>query len=186
MAESQSKQGNVKLHQCKLFTIQHQGFTRDFPVLDHFFGSALWSTHSLSSKLRPAPAAVLDGHPILPASPKCWGLLLQMDCTFTKSLSKVLFMVSNLNFSSWPPGPSNATEAAPSLAASLSSHSAKPQHLSMTPSCLQKQYYLGDSCITKFGYQHKVQPWTPLEHRRFCLNDTGFLWVTTNFSAPAN
>lgn len=41
MAESQSKRGNVKLHQCKLFTIQHQGFTRDFLVLDHFFGSAL-------------------------------------------------------------------------------------------------------------------------------------------------
>ena len=40
------------------------------------------------------------------------------------------------------PGPSIATEVAPSP---VTSHSAEPQLHFMTPSCLQNQYRLGDS-----------------------------------------
>jgi hypothetical protein len=40
------------------------------------------------------------------------------------------------------PGPSTDTKAAPSP---MASHSAKPQLLSMIPSCIQNQYHLGNS-----------------------------------------
>lgn len=49
------------------------------------------------------------------------------------------------------------------LWASLVSHSAKSQLVSMTPSCLQGQYPRGvDSCITKFGTSARYNlghPW---------------------------
>jgi hypothetical protein len=72
-----------------------------------------------SSWLHSTAAAVLDGRLVL-ASPKCWGLLLQLDCTFTNSLSLALFVKPSLNFSSWPLQSwySTATEAPSSLMAS--------------------------------------------------------------------
>jgi hypothetical protein len=48
------------------------------------------------------------------------------------------------------PGISSGTPALP--------HSGKHQLLSMSPSCLQDQYHLGDSCTTKFSCQCKAQP----------------------------
>lgn len=45
---------------------------------------------------------VLDGNPMVLASPKCWGLLPQRRWPFSKSLSLALFMVPNPNFSAWP------------------------------------------------------------------------------------
>lgn len=46
----------------------------------------------------------------------------------------------------------------------LASHSAQSCLFSMTPSCFQNQYPLGDSHITKFSGQHKVQPQPLLDH----------------------
>ena len=66
-------------------------------------------------------AAVLGGQPTVLESQKCWGLPLQLDCTFTNSLS-------------WPllRDPKPVTECQPSA-------------LLHAPSHLQNQYHLGDS-----------------------------------------
>lgn len=61
-------------------------------------------------------AAVVLGHPVVVPSPECWGLQLQLNWTFTNSLSWALFMVLSLNIAHYPfnLGPSTATETAPS------------------------------------------------------------------------
>ena len=41
----------------------------------------------LSRWLHSKADAVLGGHPMILVSPKCWGLLLPLGCTFTNSLS---------------------------------------------------------------------------------------------------
>lgn len=89
--------------------------------------------------------------PTVLASLKHWGLLLQLRCTFTNSPSWLSSSTSlhdpfslGLHLHRW---------------LFLASHSAKPQLFFMIPSCLQKQYHLGDS-----GCQYKVQPWSPMEH----------------------
>ena len=66
------------------------------------------------------------------------------------------------------PGPSIATEAAPSP---MASHSAKPQLLCVTPSCLQNQYHLGDPYILPSPTAAGVQPWPSLEHSLFVLSE---------------
>lgn len=61
-------------------------------------------------------AAVLDGRPKAWASPRRWDLLLQLGCTFTRSLSWALCLLPSLSFSEWPlsPEPSTAIDPAPS------------------------------------------------------------------------
>jgi hypothetical protein len=66
------------------------------------------------------------------------------------------------------PGPSIATEAAPSP---MASHSAEPQLLCVTPSCLQNQYHLGDPYILPSLAAAGVQPWLSLEHSLFVLSE---------------
>lgn len=67
--------------------------------------STCCSTHSLSSEAlaasTPLLTAVLGSCPTVPVSLNCWGLLLQLGCTFTNGLSWALFMVPQLNFSVW-------------------------------------------------------------------------------------
>jgi hypothetical protein len=78
---------------------------------------------------------------------------------------------------------------------SMVSHSAEPQLLFMTPTCLQTQYYLG-GCYTLPSTA--TVPGTTLAisgtqslccqktlPRRFHLNDAG-LFLITNFSVPVN
>ena len=69
------------------------------------------------------------------------------------------------------PGPSIATEAAPSPMPSMASHSAKPQLLCVTPSCLQNQYHLGDPYTLPSPTAAGVQPWLSLEHSLFVLSE---------------
>ncbi|XP_076411804.1 peptidyl-prolyl cis-trans isomerase A-like [Peromyscus maniculatus bairdii] len=52
------------------------------------------------------------------------------------------------------PGLSTATEAASSP---MTSHSAKPQLLPRTPSCLQNKFHLSESYTTKFSCQWKIE-----------------------------
>ena len=137
--------------------------------LYHFPGSALCSTHSLSSRLLLAK--------FLPSCCCSWwlshgtgSLLFQLGCAFisTFSLSSLhgakpqLFSMSpaivgfqlllRLHHLQWP---------------IPASHSVKSQLLLMTPSGLQNQDHLGTSYTTKFSYQHKVQIWPPLEYKFF-------------------
>jgi hypothetical protein len=97
---------------------------------------------------------------------------------------------------SFRPGPSIATEAAPSPMAFHGSHSAERQLLCMTPSCLQNQYHLDDSHTllsptvargttlaisgTQPLYSQKILP------RRCHLNDADLFLIIANFLAPAN
>lgn len=130
------------------------------------------------------------------ASLQCWGLLLQLGCTFTSSLSKALFVVPSLKFFAWPlqSWPFSVIEVAPSPVL-LASYRAKPQLLSVTPAFLQNQFQLGDFFITKFGCQHEVQPWVflkqlicapPEDSSRFYLSGAGFFSIIANFLAPDN
>lgn len=104
--------------------------------------SSLQHTAAPPGRLAPLHCCcVLGGHPMALASPHCWGLC----CNWA--------VPSPLA----SPGLYSGTPAL--------SHSAKPQPLSMTPSCLQNQHPLGDSYTTKLSCQHKVQPaWLPLDH----------------------
>ena len=92
--------------------------------LGHFSSSTLCSAHSLSPPAASMPLLLL----FLVIIPWYWCLqncrspLLQLDCTFTNSLS---------------PGLSSGTSALP--------HSAKPQLFLTISPCLQNQYHLGDS-----------------------------------------
>jgi hypothetical protein len=91
------------------------------------------------------------------------------------------------------PGPSVATEAAPSP---MASHNAEPQLLCVTPSCLQNQYHLVNSYTllspaTAQGTTLVISETQPLCFqktlpRRFHLNDAGLFLITANFLAPAN
>lgn len=74
--------------------------------------------------------AVLGVHPMSPVSPKCWGLLLQMGCTFTNTVSWDFFKVPSLNSLHDPfdAGALIASETVPSPMAS--SESVKPQLIS--------------------------------------------------------
>jgi hypothetical protein len=91
-------------------------------------------------------AAALSGHLMVLASLKSWGLLWWLGCTFINSFSCALFMVLNLNFSllhlqSW------GFNSYWGCTSPVQPPSAKTQLLFMTPSCLQNQYHLGESCI---------------------------------------
>jgi hypothetical protein len=105
-----------------------------------------------TSWLHSIVAAVLGGHHMVLASTIHWSLLLQLGCTFTNSLSWTLFMVLQFLFMI-----SSVLEFQLILRLHLhqwlllASHSAKPRLLSMTPSCLQNQYYLGDFYIPNLG-----------------------------------
>ena len=79
---------------------------------------------------------------------------------------------------------------------SMASHSAEPQLLCVTPSCLQNQYHLGDSYTlpspaTAQGTTLAISGTQPLCSqktlpRRCHLNDAGLFLITANFLAPAN
>uniref|UniRef100_A0A8C6GL60 Uncharacterized protein n=1 Tax=Mus spicilegus TaxID=10103 RepID=A0A8C6GL60_MUSSI len=78
----------------------------------------------------------------------------------------------------------------------MASHSAEPQLLCETPSCLQNQYHLGDpytlpSPATAQGTTLAISGTQPLCSqktlpRRCHLNDVGLFLITANFLAPAN
>jgi hypothetical protein len=106
-------------------------------------------------------AAILGGHFMVSASPKCWGPWLQLNFCSYHLLGYLHGAEPHLlcmTPSTW--GPSTATEVAPSP---MASPSAKPQLQSTIPSCFQNWYHLGDSHTTKFSCQHKVQCLLPLE-----------------------
>jgi len=77
----------------------------------------------------------------------------------------------------------------------MASHSAEPQLLFMTPSCLQNQYHLGDSYTLPSPAAAGVQPWLSLEDSFFVISEnssqkmspqfTGLFLITTKFLAPA-
>ena len=109
--------------------------------LGHFSSSALCST----SRVWLIVAANFGGHPMVPTSPICWGILLHLGLTnsLLGSLHSDRFQILcmtpsvlghqlqlRLQLCSWP---------------SMASHHAKPQLLSMTQLCLQNQFHLGDS-----------------------------------------
>ena len=111
----------------------------------HFSNSALWSTHSLYSRLpglHSTATAVPGGHPILLAISILLRSLATTGLHFHPSVALI--------------GLSLGTPSLP--------HSTKPQLFSLIPSCLQNQYYL--SC------QQEVQPWLPLENSFWVLTDS--------------
>lgn len=94
----------------------------------------------------------------------------------------------NLNFSTWPHGPSTATETVPSQKLLLDPQNARTKLLSMTPSCLPNQHHLGDSYLFQFSCQQKVHPWLSLAHSffeisrntgKFYFRDAGFILITS-------
>lgn len=98
---------------------------------------------------------LLGGQPMVLASSKHWALLLRRGCTFTVASWRFSSCCQasaswhhpfslgplSLHIHHWP---------------LLASHSAQPCLFFMTPSCLQNQYPLKDSHITKFSGQHEV------------------------------
>jgi len=137
---------------------------------------------------------MLGDHPMVLASPICWCLPLKLGFTSHKLSSWC--QASTPLHDSFSPGPSTATEGAPSPMPSMASHSAELQLLSMTPSCLQNQYHLGDSYTLPSPAAAEVQPWLSLEQsffvfsentsRRFHLSIVGLFLITANFLAPDN
>lgn len=126
-----------------------------------------------SSRLHPIMAAVLDDHPTVLPSPKCWSLCCSW-AVFWLIASRGLFhgvkpqllsmnplmlgfqLLLRLPFLQW---------------SIVNSQSASTQLLFMS-SCFQNQYYLYDSFNTKFRCLHEVQPWLSLEHSFCVLNLT--------------
>lgn len=132
------------------------------------------------------------------------GSLLQMGCTFNNRLSSSaltlphgtksqhlsitpsvlgILQLLRLHLPQWP---------------LLVSHSAKPWLLSRTPSSLQNQHCLANSCTvwissasnryslgTLWTTDSVLWPWGNLP-RRSHLNEAGLFWITINFSAPLN
>lgn len=91
--------------------------------LSYFSGSTLCGLHRLPPTLLLAlhrGCGILRVHPMSPTSPKCWGLLLQMGCTFTNAVSWDCFKVPSLNSLHEPfdAGALIASETAPSPMAS--------------------------------------------------------------------
>jgi hypothetical protein len=92
------------------------------------------------------------------------------------------------------PRPSTATEGAIHQWPSLAFHNAKTQLLSMTSSCLQNLYHIGDitKCSYIMGYNLDYLWNTPslcsqkTFPRRFYFSDAGLFLITANFLAPAN
>lgn len=125
--------------------------------LGHFLCSVV-STHSFSSRLWLAPLYCCCPWWLSHSTDisKIAGVFLQLGCTLTNRLSS-WYQVSTSPHDSFIPGPSTATETGPSLMASLGFSQRKPQLLSVTPSCLQDEYHLGDYYITKFCCQYKIQ-----------------------------
>lgn len=109
--------------------------------LGPFSSSGLCSTHSclLSSGQLYSAAAVLGGHLMVLASSIYWRLLQQLDYATLLPLLPL-----------------------------LASHSAEPQLLSMTSSCLQNPYNWEVLTIQSSASSAKIQVWLPLEHS-FCV-----------------
>ena len=104
--------------------------------------------HSLSPRLQMpvlTAAAVLGGHLMVLASPK--------QCITPSIPGHQLQLRLHLH-------------QCPSMA----SHSAKPQLLCVTPSCLQNQYHLGDPYTLPSPTAAGVQLWLSLEHSLFVLS----------------
>lgn len=127
--------------------------------LNHVFSSVFfYSRYSMSSTPSLAPLhcwCSWGGQPMVLASSKHWALLLRRGCTFTVASWRFSSCCQasaswhhpfslgplSLHIHHWP---------------LLASHSAQPCLFFMTPSCLQNQYPLSDSHITKFSGQHEV------------------------------
>ena len=113
-------------------------------------GLGHYSSHALcrplgSRCLYSTAAAALGGHLMVLASPK--------HCMTPSALGHQLQL--RLHFHQWP---------------SMASHSAKPQLLCVTPSCLQNQYHLDDP-YTPSPAAAGVQPWLSLEHSHFVVSE---------------
>lgn len=166
--------------------------------LGHFSRSASVAlTAYLDSEwLHSSTIAVLGGHLIVLASPKCWDLLRQLGWTFSNSLSYALFtMPTSISLHNpFRPGPSTTTEAVP-----------LPMAFPGFPQC-QALAALHDSIMSKkpvpFGwFLHTTKSsyfWNTGTQPFFCCfvffvsfqkachhSDTGLL-ITDNFLAPAN
>lgn len=121
-----------------------------------FSGSALCSTHSClrsSGRLHSTAAAALSGCPMALASPNCWGLLLQIAspglsswCQASTSLCDPFIHRA-----------SAAIEASPGLSQRQASAALRDPFMSSKP------VPPGRLLSAKFGYQPKVQPWSPLD-----------------------
>ena len=118
--------------------------------LGHFSGSNLHSPHRLPPKLRLTPlhsttAAVLGSCPMVLASLKCWDLLLQLGCTFIKSLTWALFK-----------GSRSATQ----WQASAAPHDPFIPSKSVPPGWLLQ--------VTNYSCQNMILAWLSLKHS-FCV-----------------
>lgn len=123
--------------------------------------------HSLSSQLRLASlhccCCLWSSYPMVLASPKCWGLLLQLGCTFTNSLSWNLFR--DADSVAWSKSSISMTPSILGFLLHLRTqlhqgpfpvyHNVKPPLLSMTLPCLQN---LGNSFTLPSMMQAQVPP----------------------------
>jgi hypothetical protein len=79
---------------------------------------------------------------------------------------------------------------------SMACHRAEPQLFFMTTSCLQNQYYLGDTYIVSSPEEAGSTTLAISEAQSLCsqktlprifhLSDAGLILITTNFLVPAN
>lgn len=99
-------------------------------------GISFSSINKLSSRLQPVPFHC--------SSWSCW--------PWHGTSNSKIARVPHCNLTAFSPRASLGI----SLGTPALLHSAKPQRLSMSPSCFQNQYYLGDSFVVKFCCQHKV------------------------------
>jgi hypothetical protein len=130
-----------------------------------------------------------------------WYRLLQITCVFCCNWAVLSQIASQGLFSRgqaltalhdpFSPGPSTASEAAPSPMASPSL--LQCQASAATPSCFQIQYHLGDyHTLPSLATNTRCCLWNttspcPQETlpRIFCLRDAGLFLITANFFAPA-
>ena len=126
-----------------------------------------------SGWLHSSAVAVLSGHPMGLASPKFWGLLVQLGCTFTNNLSCALFRDSN---------PAVYHQASPNCHSSFML--LKPA-LPRGPIYCQVQLPAQSTTLAMSGTQLLYADSQETLSRRFHLNDGLFL-VTMNVSTLAD
>ena len=145
-AQSQSK-AKVNLQLSNVWDPTHN-LLGSSKGLGHFSSHALCSNMSSSRLQMP----VLHG-----CCCSWWSFMVLASpkhCMTPSVLGRQLQM--RLDFHQWP---------------SMASHSAEPQLLFMTPSCLQNQYHLGDPYTLPSPAAAGVQPWLSLEHSLFVLSE---------------
>jgi hypothetical protein len=120
------------------------------------------------------------------APPRAWVTSLAMPFVAHTSSSRLQMSVLHCCCCSWwsthgtgvsktlcdpfSPGPSIATEAAPSPMAFHGLSQCRASAALRDPSCLQNQYHLGDPYILPSPAAAGVQPWLSLEYSLFVLS----------------